>query len=280
MVRSLLPALLPIGALALACSPKPSPPAATPSGTVVQPAPARPAPTDSPPLHATSAPAATPSTPTDTPTEQANAASAPTPAATAPPDAASTPAAVDGWAAARPTASTPPPQTRFSSHYPLDQSVQLLTWKKEHHASGPTFDQRCWELPMPVGSPPAPGLLCTAENRQPEFTLARIYRLDGSTLREVWSATVATYLNWLELTPIVAPDGLSLELRDRTPGSCYSAIAEYRAKRSALKPPPSGELLEPACSKVGTYLYQNGAFRLQATTKRSSGWGSPPMVTY
>jgi hypothetical protein len=95
----------------------------------------------------------------------------------------------------------------------------------------------------------------------PEFTLARVYRLEGARLREVWQATIATYANWLELTPRLADDG-TLTLHDRVPYACERALAEYRAKLSARKPPPSGELLAPACRNRGKYRYEQGRYRL------------------
>lgn len=123
---------------------------------------------------------------------------------------------------------------------------------------GPNFEQTCWEL-LGVGSPPLPGLLCTVVNRAPEFTLGRIYRLEDGALRQVWQATLRTYANWLELTPVISPDG-ELVLHDA--GRCESALSEYWAKRDARKAPPSGELLEPACNKRGKYTYQGRSYRL------------------
>lgn len=206
-----------------------------------------------------------------------------TPAASAPPPASAPPAA--SAASDAPPASAPPatsassdappasaPEIRFVDHYPSARVVRLLAWKREHRASGPTFDQECWELGERVGSPLAPGLLCIAENRSPEFTLARIYRLEGTALREVWQATIATYMNWLALTPLVTEDG-TLVLHDARPGRCRGAIAEYRAKLAAQKPPPSGELLEPACLARGKYAYERGRYRLVEPEK---DWGPGP----
>jgi hypothetical protein len=97
---------------------------------------------------------------------------------------------------------------------------------------------------------------------KPELTLVRIYRLDGTQLREVFQAVIATYANWLELTPILEGEGQTLVLHDRTPRSCEGALTEYRAKLDARKPPPSGELLEPACKMRGRYAYEGGRYRL------------------
>lgn len=160
-------------------------------------------------------------------------------------------------------APTPPPERtelRFTDHYAPEAAVSLLAWKREHGATGPSFDQICWPQDQ-VGVPAAPGLLCIAANPSPEFKLARVYRLEGTRLREVWQAIVATYANWLELTPLLSDDGATLTLHDRKPYSCERAIHEYRAKVSARVAPPSGELLEPACAKRGQYAYERGSFR-------------------
>lgn len=160
----------------------------------------------------------------------------------------------------------PPPQPqakeiRFNEHYPKQSSFSLLEFKKSNGLSGPNYELRCWALEK-VGSPPVPGLLCLSHNARPEFTLAGVYRIEEKTLRLVWQETVFTYMNWLELTPLVSDEGVTLTLNDRRPHSCEVALSEYRAKVSARVAPPSGELLEPACRKRGKYSYINGRYRL------------------
>jgi len=265
-IRSLLAGGLIAAALPtwLACSRAAAPPPLPAAATSVAPAASKPVPaaqtealSKTPPMAETS-----PKTPSSAPDASAAGSAAPQ---STPPPAAST---VAPEPESPPAAPTEPPEVLFSAHYPPEASVSLLNWKKEHHVTGPTFEQRCWELSQGIGSPPAAGLLCLVTNPKPLFTLARIYRQDGTTLREVWSATVFTYMNWLELTPIVGADGQSLELMDRTPWSCQAALSEYYAKKSARVAPPSGELLAPACNKVGKYRYEAGAFRFQPPPPR------------
>lgn len=152
-------------------------------------------------------------------------------------------------------------EIHFQDHYPDARSVRLLAWKKVHRATGPTFDQRCWELGSRVGVPEAPGLLCLAKSDDPPFTLARVYRLDGLLLREVWSATIRTWTNWLDLTPLLSEDGRMLVLHDRFPRACHGALREAHAKAMAHKEPPSAELLGPACAAVGEYTFERGKYR-------------------
>jgi len=161
----------------------------------------------------------------------------------------------------QPPPSAAPQKIHFSEHYPPGEAIALTAWKKQHRAQGPNFEQTCWDLGSRVGIPAAPGLLCTTKATKPELTLARIYRLDGTQLREVFQAVIATYANWLELTPLLEGEGKSLVLHDRTPHSCEGALAEYHAKVDARVPPPSGELLEPACKMRGRYAYERGRYR-------------------
>jgi len=166
-----------------------------------------------------------------------------------------------------PSAPTPPlrPQIHFNEHYPDAEQVGLLDWKKAHHATGPTFEQGCWELASGVGVPAVPGLLCLAMSENPPFTLARVYRLEGARLREVWSATIRTWTNWLELTPLLSPNGERLFLRDRFSGACEGAMDEAHAKAQSNKAPPSAELLTPACAALGEYAYERGKYRRTLT---------------
>lgn len=155
----------------------------------------------------------------------------------------------------------------FDDYYPKAAAFSLLQHKRAHRLLGPTFEQRCWDLGQRVGVPTASGLLCLTDNRNPPFTLARIYRLEGNRLRQVWQAVVRTYANWLELTPVLSDDG-GLVLHDRSPGSCEGALGEYHAKLDAMKAPPSGELLGPACGKRGKYSYEQRQYRLSEPVRR------------
>jgi len=148
---------------------------------------------------------------------------------------------------------------KFSEHYRKEEAFRLLEWKREHHATGPTFDQECWELGVTVGTPAEAGLLCVTQNRSPEFKLARIYRLEGQALRVVWEATVATYANWLDLTPLLDAEG-GLVLSEGFPRSCEMAAGQ--AEGMGRNGPPSTQLIRPACTKVGKYRYENHRYRL------------------
>lgn len=165
------------------------------------------------------------------------------------------------------TAPDVPQEYAFDDYYPKAAAFSLLEYKRTHHLLGPTFEQRCWDLGKRVGAPVAGGLLCLTDNRRPLFTLARIYRIEGSRLRQVWQAVVNTYANWLELTPVLSEDG-GLVLHDQSPGRCEGALGEYQAKLDALKAPPSGELLGPACAKRGKYEYEGRQYRLTEPVRR------------
>jgi hypothetical protein len=159
---------------------------------------------------------------------------------------------------------------RFFDQYPEPLAFSLDTWTKEHHVAGPTSEQRCWELGQRVGIPPAPGLLCLTSTRTP-LTRAHIYRLQDSRLREVFVAIVATYANWLELTPLIQADG-SLLLTDRCPGCCAGALAQASEKADAGVAPPSAQYLGPACAAVGSYRYENGQYLFNPPALVSRGW--------
>lgn len=130
-----------------------------------------------------------------------------------------------------------------------------------------------------MGVPVATGLLCLVESEHPPFTLARVYRLEGARLREVWSATVRTWANWLSLTPLLSEDGATLTLHDRSPRACRRALREAHAKAEANKAPPSYELLGPACDAVGDYTFERGKYRLSSPPVESdpfAGLTGPP----
>lgn len=167
------------------------------------------------------------------------------------------------------TATAPDVQQKyaFDDYYPKAAAFGLLEYKRTHQLLGPTFEQRCWDLGQRVGVPVASGLLCLTDNRNPPFTLARIYRIEGSRLRQVWQAVVNTYANWLELTPVLSEDG-GLVLHDQSLGACEGALGEYHAKLDAMKAPPSGELLGPACERRGKYVYEGRQYRLSEPVRR------------
>lgn len=151
---------------------------------------------------------------------------------------------------------------RFDDHYPKARAFALRDWLRKRGLKGPAFERVCWELASVVGDPPADGVLCVKEQRH-SLHWARVYRAEKGRVRLVFEAIVATWANWLELTPVLAPDG-TLHLHDRTATDCSGAIGQYREKLRYQVPPPGGEWLEEACSRVGKYRYERGRYRPQS----------------
>ena len=88
-------------------------------------------------------------------------------------------------------------------------------------------------------------------NRAPS---SRLYRLEEKKLRVVFEAIVATSTNSTELTPILAPDGATLTLRDRAEGACPGALEESRAKMDhGVQPPELDKAVRAACNALGIY---------------------------
>jgi hypothetical protein len=156
---------------------------------------------------------------------------------------------------------------RFDDHYPKARAFALHEWLRKRGLKGPASERICWELTSVVGDPPADGVLCVKE-QWPSLYWARVYRAKKGRVRPVFSAIVATWANWLELTPVVASDG-TLWLHDRTATDCSSAIEQYREKLRYQVPPPGGEWLEDACSRVGQYRYERGRYRLRRAPAKS-----------
>ena len=177
----------------------------------------------------------------------------------------------DGGAAA--TAASDAPDklpVQFEAHYPRGRAFPLREWLKRQSLKGPSSERDCWELVGVVGEPPVDGVLCVKDDRQKSVRWARVYRAEAGRLRLVFDAIVATWANWLELTPVLASDG-TLWLHDRTETACYDAIIQYREKLESQVPPPGGERLEEACGRVGKYRYEGGRYRMSEPHVR------PPM---
>ena len=162
-----------------------------------------------------------------------------------------------------PTAAPPEETFSFKTSYLSERAVTATEWKRVHGALGPLRDSQCWDLPQGVGVPAAPALLCwhSASDAlpRPEY-VARVYRLEGKKLRQVWQGTVATWTNWLDLTPIVADDGASLVVHDRSLGSCERAFAEAHAKLNARIDTPWLSVINRGCQQRGKWEYRAGKF--------------------
>jgi hypothetical protein len=176
--------------------------------------------------------------------------------------------APDGGASAGTVSDAPEPKpVRFEEHYPRASAFPLREWLRRRGLRGPVSERVCWELSGVVGDPPADGVLCLKEDPRKSLRWARVYRAEAGRARLVFEAIVATWANWLELTPVLASDG-TLLLHDRTAKDCYYAIVEYREKLDAQVPPPGGEWLEDACERVGKYRYEGGRYRLKEAHAR------------
>jgi hypothetical protein len=116
------------------------------------------------------------------------------------------------------------------THYPPGDAVDVVAWLRAHGVTTALREQPCWDVGERVGVPPRPGLLCLATTHRPERTVATLHRLDGPRLSAVWQGVVGTYANWLELTPVLAPDGARLDLHERGANDCENALSELVAK--------------------------------------------------
>lgn len=142
---------------------------------------------------------------------------------------------------------------RFAARYPESERIEPGPWLHRHGVTGAVLREPCWDLGEQVGVPKAPGLLCLSVKQSPPESIATVYRVQSRRLDLVWHATVATWANWLELTPVLSSDGAVLELRDRTPRACEYALKEYRAKSRSGVRPGFGEALARGCSAVGPF---------------------------
>lgn len=153
-----------------------------------------------------------------------------------------------------------PVQLRRDAHYPATAQVELGQWLAAHAVKRPLRETQCWDAAGRVGVPNAAGLVCFSSSKRPTRTVATIYRLDGKSLVAVWRATIGTHANWLELTPVLAQDGASLELLERAPGDCEGALAEYHAKQASGVAADFGEVLTQGCAGRGRYVYRDGRY--------------------
>ena len=156
--------------------------------------------------------------------------------------------------------STQAKEVRFDEHYPPSAKIDPTDWLNRQGIRKQKLRPPCWDLGDNVGSPPNPGLMCLRESKSPPATTAVIYRANGGKLERVWEAFIATWGNWLELTPILQKDGLTLKLNDRTPRSCAGAKHEYREKEESGIDADFGSVLFRGCAAVGTYVWRGNHF--------------------
>lgn len=173
---------------------------------------------------------------------------------------------------ARPT----PPECRVvyrhEEYFPRSASIDVKAWRHAHHVTRGFAEATCWNAGDRVGVPGSPGLFCEASYRSPARTLSRLYRLESGALRLVWQGLVATWTNWTEVTPLLAEDGSTLRLVERTPYACAGAYRESREKLAAgVQPGWLHAELEEACRALGTYAWDGSRYtRTDAPTLESS----------
>lgn len=161
---------------------------------------------------------------------------------------------------------------RFATRYPESERIEPGRWLHRHGVTGAVLREPCWDLGEQVGVPKAPGLLCLSVKQSPPESIATVYRVHSRRLEQVWHATVATWANWLELTPVLSSDGAVLELRDRTPRACEYALKEYRAKSRSGVRPGFGEALARGCSAVGPFDWEGRRYvKRPAVTSDAGG---------
>jgi hypothetical protein len=177
-------------------------------------------------------------------------AAKPAPAPPAPPVDAGT----------RTDAGAPELEFRHVDYYPLDETIELRPWLSDHGVAGGFREEDCWDARDRVGVPPSPGLVCERRTTRPPKVTSRIYRLEGARLRLVWEGIVATYANWLELTPFLAENGAELVVRDRHPGSCDAAFAEFREKAQSGIRMDFGPALREGCASLGTHTWSGNRY--------------------
>jgi hypothetical protein len=138
--------------------------------------------------------------------------------------------------------------------------VAVAEWHTARGVTSRVVEKECWDLGDRVGVPPAPGLLCLRTSSRPSRVQGRIYRLEGKTLHLAWQGPVATWTNWLDLTPVLSDDGATLTVRERRSGDCEAAMEEYRAKEGAGIPMDWGPVLREGCASRGIYRYDGKAY--------------------
>jgi len=153
-----------------------------------------------------------------------------------------------------------PAHQGFAQRYPAEGRISPADWLKSHGARASLAEKDCWDLGTAVGTPPAPALLCVLTKGPPIDKLARIYRLDGARTQRVWEATIGTDSNWLDLVPVLAADGKSLELRDQAPGACERALCQYSEKQAHGILMDFRAVLLRGCRARGVYTYEAGSF--------------------
>jgi hypothetical protein len=161
---------------------------------------------------------------------------------------------------------------RHDEHFPQAAQVDVKAWRTAHHVNRGFAESACWDAADRVGVPNAPGLFCETAYRSPPRTESRLYRLEGEKLRVVWQRLVATWTNWTEITPLLAEDGVTLRLVERTPRDCANAYEQSKEKlESQAQPYWLHEELLQACHALGTYAWNGKQYtRTDAPTLESS----------
>jgi len=199
---------------------------------------------------------------------------APDPAPLAP--AASTAPSSTGTAIA--TNDAGPIGCAFDARWAKTNEIDVDAWRAAHGVTKAFLSKGCWDAGDRVGVPPAPGLLCLAVFPSPYKSIAsdvraRVLRLDGDRLVMVWEETVATYANWLELTPTFSSNGATLTLHDSAPHRCEGAIRESFDKDAAnVGIDGLSALLVQACKQRGVYAWTGKHYaRAEDPTKLAAG---------
>jgi hypothetical protein len=148
----------------------------------------------------------------------------------------------------------------FHDYYSDRDRINPAAWVAQHELRKTNLRDPCWDLGVHVGVPPASGLLCLEYTRSPVQTIASVYRVEGQSLKNVWMGIVATWANWLDLTPVVSDDGTVLDLRDQSPCACFSALREHHEKVMAGIDWGFGDVLARGCTSVGIYEWAQGRY--------------------
>jgi hypothetical protein len=155
---------------------------------------------------------------------------------------------------------------RWKTHYPDESAVDPKAWALAHGIKTVPNESPCWDVGDHAGVPPAPGLLCKIVIGDVPRIEAVLHRLDKKRLVVVWRGLVASWANWLDLTPTLAEDGTSLTLHDGQ--SCLGAAREARGKeRSGIGVRGLSKTLFEACAGLGTYTW-NGWRYVRAAEKK------------
>jgi hypothetical protein len=167
-------------------------------------------------------------------------------------------AAVD--AGVRTGAATREPEYRHDDYFPKNGVVDIRRWSSTHGVVAALHESECWDARDRVGVPPAPGLVCERSTTRPSKVTQRMYRLEGTRLRVVWEGVVATWANWLELTPILSDDGAELVVHERSAGSCERAFEEYREKEASGVRADFGPVLSEGCAARGVHPWSGDRY--------------------